>query len=549
MKKFEVAFGIGEEFDKNKIKRAALKEWNSDSDAKVLVLFPHETDCGEDFDILCMIRLKSLDARKEISWKYQIVSYRRGEERDEFRPRQYKNVSGGVPVHIVGGGPAGMFAALRLLTEGFRPIIIERGKPVDERSRDIALLNSEGILNPDSNYCFGEGGAGTFSDGKLYTRSSKRGDNREVLMQLVKFGADKSILYDSHPHIGTNKLYRIVSNIRECILLHGGEYHFNTRVTGISRQSSGKIEIETTNTENGNTRSFHAEAVILATGHSAEDIYEMCKKTGIFMEAKGFALGVRVEHKQDIINKARFGNKSGNLPNAEYGFVEQTDLGEVGKRGVFSFCMCPGGILVPSSTSDGTVVTNGMSNSARNSKWANSGVVVQINPGDIPDSYEKYGEFALLRFRNDIEKSMSDWVHSNANPENPFAAPAQRMEDFCAGRISRNLPETTYPAGVVSAPLHLILPDFVVKRLQQVFPSVGKRKMKGYFTNDALLIAVESRTSSPVRITRNSETYESVSMNGLFPAGEGAGYSGGIISSAVDGINCAVAAVKYLKSR
>ena len=476
-----------------------------------------------------VLKKRSIDARKEPVWRYQYEAYGPDEPYVPYELPEYQDVHGAEPVIVVGAGPAGMFAALKLLTLGLRPVILERGKNVHERKFDMAKLSRDGIVDPDSNYCYGEGGAGAFSDGKLYTRSSKRGDLREVLHQLVKFGASKDILIDAHPHIGSDKLPVVVENIRNFIVAQGGEYHFGARVNKIV--SSPEMVVTT-----ADGREFRAARVILATGHSARDIYEMLQSAGGALEAKGFALGVRVEHPQEKINWCQYhGQWKPGVPAAEYSFVEQVD-----GRGVFSFCMCPGGILVPSSTEERTVVLNGMSNSGRNGKFANAGVVVQIEPEDVPGD----GPFKLMDFQHDVERRMYDYAQSQG-AANPMAAPAQRMEDFCLGKVSKSMPPTSYHPGVVSAPLHELLPPMVATRLQKAFPRV---KMRNYYTNAALLLAVESRTSSPVRVPRDPETLEYVSLPGIYPCGEGAGYAGGIVSSALDGINVAVAVARSLKT-
>ena len=476
-----------------------------------------------------VLKKRSIDARKEPVWRYQYEAYGPDEAYVPYELPEYQDVHGAEPVVVVGAGPAGMFAALKLLTLGLRPVVLERGKNVHERKFDMAKLSRDGVVDPDSNYCYGEGGAGAFSDGKLYTRSSKRGDLREVLHQLVKFGASKDILIDAHPHIGSDKLPIVVENIRNFIVAQGGEYHFGARVDKIV--AAPEMVVTT-----ADGREFRASRVILATGHSARDVYEMLQAAGGALEAKGFALGVRVEHPQEKINWCQYhGQWKPGVPAAEYSFVEQVD-----GRGVFSFCMCPGGILVPSSTEERTVVLNGMSNSGRNGKFANAGVVVQIEPEDVPGD----GPFKLMDFQHAVERKMYDYAQSQG-AANPMAAPAQRMEDFCLGKVSKTMPPTSYHPGVVSAPLHELLPPMVATRLQKAFPRV---KMRNYYTNAALLLAVESRTSSPVRVPRDPETLENVSLPGIYPCGEGAGYAGGIVSSALDGINVAAAVARSLKA-
>ncbi len=506
MKEIEITCKLGCEPSAEEIKAAAVKALGVSPKVQV----QHR------------IVRRSVDARNDILYRYRIEVFKPGEAMEEYALEEYRDVSRAEPVIIIGAGPAGMFAALRLLMRGLKPVILERGKDVHKRKFDMAALSREGIVDPDSNYCFGEGGAGTFSDGKLYTRSSKRGDIREVLHQLVRFGADPSILIDAHPHIGSDRLPVVVENIRKCITGHGGEYHFGTRVTDIMKKGDGSFEVTASD---GSV--WASRKVILATGHSARDIYEMFSRKGWEIQAKGFALGVRVEHPQSLINRIQYhGKYQPHMPTAEYSFVTQIE-----GRGVFSFCMCPGGILVPSATAPGELVLNGMSNSARNSKWANSGVVVSVEPEDLPE-YASYGPLALLQFQKDVEKAMFDYTGS-------LKAPAQRMMDFCRRIPSSGLPATSYHPGAVAAPLHELLPENVSLRLKYAFPLIGNKKMHGYYTNEALLLGVESRTSSPVRIPRDPDTFEHVQIAGLYPCGEGAGYAGGIVSSALDGINCA----------
>ncbi len=550
MIEFEMTGRVGRELRSDDVRIVAAKEMNLRGNAVINVIDPTKSyqPTFPNAAATCVIARRSIDARNDVVYRYRIEGYNhRFESYVPYEVAQYKDVSEAEPVIIVGAGPAGLFAALKLLTLGLKPVILERGKNVHDRKFDMARLSREGVLDPDSNYCYGEGGAGAFSDGKLFTRSSKRGDIKEVLHQFVSFGANPQILIDAHPHIGTDRLPKIVENIRNTIVEKGGEYHFGTKVTDIVRKKDGTLEVKALDSEHptkttGKPKAvkYSAKKVILASGHSARDIYEMLSSKEIPLEAKGFAMGVRVEHSQALINESRYhGQWEPGMPAAEYSFAHQID-----ERGVFSFCMCPGGVLVPSATEPETIVMNGMSNSARSGKFANAGVVVQIEPEDIPEEYSASGAFKGLDFQKAVERKMWEYAHTRSG--NPMAAPAQRMIDFCNEVVSEELPETSYKPGVVPAPLHELLPGFIASRLQQAFPEINKRSLRGYFTNDALLLGVESRTSSPIRIPRNPETYESDAMPGLLPCGEGAGYSGGIVSSAIDGINCALAAYRSL---
>lgn len=526
MKEFDISVPVGHSLERERMV----------SEARLALGLPASAQ------VECVVTRRSIDARKEIVYRYHIEAYPPGEEYRPYQLPELQDVHGAPTVIVVGAGPAGMFAALKLISLGLRPLILERGKDVHARKVDMATLSRTGVVDPDSNYCYGEGGAGAFSDGKLYTRSSKRGDNREVLCRLVECGASPDILTDAHPHIGSDKLPGVVENIRRCITGCGGEYRFGARVTDIVRSAEGIYTVSTAAGE-----SFCAGAVILSTGHSAGDIYEMLERKGLDLQMKGFALGVRVEHPQHLINEIRYHGKTWkDMPAAEYSFVEQVD-----GRGVFSFCMCPGGILVPSSTEGGGIVLNGMSNSARNSRWANAGVVVSVEPEDVPQEYAGRGVFALMDWQRDVERRMYAFTAealASGKARNPLCAPAQRMKDFCRGVVSGKLPASSYFPGTVSAPLHELLPQGVYQRLRQVFPRVD-RSMHGYYTNEALLLGVESRTSSPIRIVRDAESLCAPAWPGFYPCGEGAGYAGGIVSSAIDGIRCAQAAAESLSGK
>ena len=450
--------------------------------------------------------------------------------------RDYPNVSNAEPVIIVGFGPAGMFAALRCIELGFKPIVIERGSDVRNRRRDLAAINKEHRVNPESNYCFGEGGAGTYSDGKLYTRSKKRGDIEKSLEILVAHGATDQILVDSHPHIGTNKLPKVVQEIRESILGAGGEVHFDTKVTDFILDSG-----EMKGVVLGDGTKLTGLGVILATGHSARDIFHLLHKNDVLVEAKPFALGVRIEHPQELIDKIQYhcdGDRGPWLPASSYALVHQTYFDNK-QRGVFSFCMCPGGFIVPAATAPGEVVVNGMSPSRRDSKFANSGIVTAIELEDLK-AYEKYGPLAGLAFQQEVEQRACKVAGGTQ------AAPAQRMVDFVQNKVSGTLNDTSYQPGLASVSINEVLPDFVHERLRKAFKAFGK-KMNGYYTNEAQIVGVESRTSSPVRIPRDRGTCEHVQIKRLFPCGEGAGYAGGILSAAMDGEKCADALIARYK--
>ena len=434
---------------------------------------------------------------------------------------------------VIGAGPAGLFASLRLIELGIRPILLERGKNVRERKLDTAIISRDHIVNTESNYSFGEGGAGAYSDGKLYTRSKKRGNVDKILNIFCQHGAHSDILVDAHPHIGTDKLPGVIENMREQIIASGGEVHFSTRMDKLIIENEKVVGVET------NTNKTFIGSVILATGHSARDVYRLLHSQGIDLEAKGLAIGVRIEHPAHLIDQIQYHNPEGRgqyLPAAEYNFVEQID-----GRGVYSFCMCPGGIIVPAASGEKQVVVNGMSPSNRGSKWSNSGIVVEVRPEDMP-AYSKFNELAMLHLQEDIEEQT--WFHGGETQ----TAPAQRMYDFVNNRISGSLQDTSYAPGVKSSAMHEWMPAFIKSRLQEGFKAIGK-KQRGYLTNEALLIAIESRTSSPVRIIRDRDTLQHSKVSGLFPCGEGAGYAGGIVSAAIDGERCAEALACYLTGK
>lgn len=473
------------------------------------------------------IRL-SIDARNKIVFRLKAEIFI-GEHlplEEKLIKSALPDVGSRSPVIVVGAGPAGLFAAFTLASQGYKPVIIERGKEVNARKYDIALLNRGEKLNPDSNYCFGEGGAGTFSDGKLYTRATKRGDVSSVLRLLVEHGASEHILFDAHPHIGTDKLPGIIASMRRSLLEAGAEFYFNTRVTGFI-VSRGKIKGVT----DASGKSFKAGAVILATGHSARDVYEMMHQQGYLLEAKPFALGVRVEHPQALIDEIQYGiaRRDIHTPAASYSLVAQVE-----NRGVFSFCMCPGGTIVPAATGAGQSVVNGMSNSHRSSPFANSGIAVAVEPGDW-QSFEGQGDLSALALQRQVE-------HQAWKVTGDFRVPAQRLTDFIDGVVSASLPTNSYYPGLVSHDLNELLPPFIAQRLKPAFLDFNQ-KMKGFVTSEAVITAVESRTSSPVRIPRDEQTLCHPGLSGLYPCGEGAGYAGGIVSSAMDGQKSALAAI------
>jgi len=475
---------------------------------------------------------KSIDARKKkilIRLRLEVFINENPPKQKSYM-RKYPSTEKGKRVIVVGSGPAGLFAALKLIENGYCPIVLERGKDVSLRRKDLSAINTKSIVDPDSNYCFGEGGAGTYSDGKLYTRSKKRGNVLEVLETLVAFGADHNILIDAHPHIGTNKLPKIIKSIREQILASGGEVHFNTRVTDFIIE---KNKMQGVITHTGNE--FVGDAVILATGHSARDMFEKIHELGIIIEAKDFAVGVRVEHPQRVIDSIQYhcgiDDRDKNLPAASYNLVSQ-----VGKKGVYSFCMCPGGFIVPAATAPDEIVVNGMSTSARDSRFANSGIVVGVGEKEFNPFVKEFGPLAGVEYQRQIEQKAFQMAGETQK------APAQRLQDFIRGKYSKELNDSSYIPGLTSVNMRELLPMDVSKALQGAFKTWGK-SMRNYVSNDAQIVGVESRTSSPIKIPRDKETLENQQIKNFYPSGEGAGYAGGIMSAAVDGIRVAMAIV------
>ena len=485
----------------------------------------------EGFDVrtICHVRVlkRSIDARqRQIFVNLTIRVYVNEMPADEaFVPTHYGDVSEQPSVVVVGAGPGGLFAALRLIELHLRPVVIERGKDVRERKKDLAAISRLQKVNAESNYCFGEGGAGAYSDGKLYTRSKKRGSVEKILNVFCQHGASTAILTDAHPHIGTDKLPRVIENMRQTILRCGGEVHFQTKMTALCVKDDEVVGVETVHLPTGQQRTFRGP-VILATGHSARDVYHYLAQRPGDIEAKGIAVGVRLEHPSALIDQIQYHNKEGRgayLPAAEYSFVTQVD-----GRGVYSFCMCPGGFVIPAATGPQQVVVNGMSPSLRNTQWSNSGMVVELRTEDV----EGNDPLRMMYYQEQMEREC--WQHANMKQ----TAPAQRMADFVKQRLSYDLPKSSYAPGLISSPLHFWMPESIGGRLRKGFEKFGQMR-RGFLTNDAVLIGVETRTSAPVRIVRHLDTLQHVRLQGLFPCGEGAGYAGGIVSAGVDGERCA----------
>lgn len=487
---------------------------------------------GFDVRTITAVRIlrRSIDARQRtiyVNLKVRIYINEQPAD-DEYQHTDYPDVSGCPQVIVVGAGPGGLFAALRLIEHGLRPIVIERGKNVHDRKRDLSLITKTQQVDPESNYCFGEGGAGAYSDGKLYTRSKKRGSIEKILHVFCQHGASTNILADAHPHIGTDKLPRVIENMRNTIIRCGGEVHFQTKMTQLLLKESQVVGILT---EDG--REWRGP-VILATGHSARDVYRYLAGSGVEVEAKGIAVGVRLEHPSMLIDQIQYHNRQGRgkyLPAAEYSFVTQVE-----GRGIYSFCMCPGGFVIPAATDRQQIVVNGMSPSNRGGQWSNSGMVVETRAEDI----EGDDPLRVMNFQEELERTC--WQQGNMKQ----TAPAQRMADFVNKRLSYDLPRSSYAPGLISSPLHFWLPSSISHRLQEGFKAFG-RQCHGFLTNEAVMIGVETRTSSPVRIVRQPETLMHVRLQGLFPCGEGAGYAGGIVSAGVDGERCADMCAAYLE--
>ncbi len=481
---------------------------------------------------------KSIDARQRtifVNLKIRVYINEVPQD-DEFEHTEYQNVEGRPQVVVVGEGPGGLFASLRLIELGLRPVVLERGKDVRERKMDLAQITKTQKVDPESNYCFGEGGAGAYSDGKLYTRSKKRGNVNKILNVFCQHGASTSILADAHPHIGTDKLPRVIENMRNTIIKCGGEVHFQTKMTRLVVEGERVTGVEAVDLKTGGELTFHGP-VILATGHSARDVYRLLVESNIHIEAKGIAVGVRLEHPSQLIDQIQYHNREGRgkyLPAAEYSFVTQVE-----ERGVYSFCMCPGGFVIPAATGPQQLVVNGMSPSNRGTQWSNSGMVVELHPDDVGG--DSRDPLCMMHFQEKLERDC--WQQGNMKQ----TAPAQRMADFVNNRLSYDLPKSSYAPGLISSPLHFWMPPFVAKRLQEGFKKFGKMS-HGFLTNEAVLIATETRTSSPVRIVRDPATLQHVTVQGLFPCGEGAGYAGGIVSAGVDGERCAEMCAQYVEA-
>ena len=491
---------------------------------------------GTDIRTLRHIRVlkRSIDARQRTIYVNLKVRIYINEDPDDeaFARVIYNNVEKRPAVVVVGAGPGGLFAALRLIELGLRPIVVERGKDVHERKKDLSLITKTQKVDAESNYCFGEGGAGAYSDGKLYTRSKKRGSTEKILNVFCQHGASTAILSDAHPHIGTDKLPRVIENMRNTILASGGEVHFQTKMTGLLLHDCRVEGIEAVELVSGRQVEFRGP-VILATGHSARDVYRYLFASGIEIEAKALAMGVRLEHPAMLIDQIQYHNRNGRgnwLPAAEYSFVTQVE-----GRGVYSFCMCPGGFVIPAATGPQQIVVNGMSPANRGTQWSNSGMVVEIHPEDV----EGDSPLRMMDYQERLEHDC--WQQGNMKQ----TAPAQRMADFVNNRLSYDLPRSSYAPGLISSPLHFWMPSYIVSRLQQGFKNFG-RMSHGFLTNEAVLIATETRTSSPVRIIRDNNTLQHITVQGLFPCGEGAGYAGGIVSAGVDGERCADMCHQYL---